>query len=369
MSYLTLFYLAIAAQGFVILFDEFHYHFKRDLPRWERIGHPLDTFSVILPFSAMSFLPYPGHTPALLISLMVLSCIFISKDEGVHAERSPQGEHLLHAFLFMLHPLVFIAAWLVWREQGPTTAHKLQLSMLSSFFIYQVVYWNFLKKPMREKTGAEKIDNDLYHDLGERWYTAKDDPVALLRAEAKTKNPWVENAIATHYSGRAKSELSVLDVGCGAGFLANDLARTGYQVKGIDLSESSLKVARAHDETGCVHYEIANAYSLPYPDASVDVVTCMDFLEHVDEPSRVVAEASRVLKPNGIFVFHTFNRNPLAHFIIIKGMEWFVKNTPKHLHVIELFVKPSELKDYCLRAHMPVKSNERYRAKSNGRIF
>ena len=80
----------------------------------------------------------------------------------------------------------------------------------------------------------------------------------------------------------------------------------------------------------------------------------MDFLEHVENPDQVIIEASRVLKPNGIFVFHTFNRNPLSHLVIIKGMEWFVKNTPPHLHVIRLFVKPAELKEYCRRAGMKV---------------
>jgi 2-polyprenyl-6-hydroxyphenyl methylase/3-demethylubiquinone-9 3-methyltransferase len=192
--------------------------------------------------------------------------------------------------------------------------------------------------------------------LGERWYTAKDDPVALLRAEAKTKNPWVMNTIQNHFLDQTPANLSVLDVGCGAGFLANDLARANYKVQGVDLSESSLQVARDHDDTGTVHYQHANAYALPFADASFDAVTCMDFLEHVEEPDQVIAEAARVLKPGGLFVFHTFNRNPLAHFVIIKGMEWFVKNTPKHLHVIRLFVKPSEVKIYCAQAGMEVKT-------------
>jgi 2-polyprenyl-6-hydroxyphenyl methylase/3-demethylubiquinone-9 3-methyltransferase len=354
-SSLVLFYLAMGAQGFLIFWDEFYYHRKRGLPQWERIGHPVDTLSVILPFIYMSFLPYPGFTPTWLISLMVFSCLLITKDEAVHAEKSPAGEHWLHALLFMIHPLLFITAWKVWSEQGPALPHHLGLSFLSSFFVYQITYWNFFAKKLPKAVPAE-INNELYHDLGERWYTAKDDPVALLRAEAKTKNPWVTRAIQNHYPNQLPPYLSVLDVGCGAGFLANDLARAGFRVQGVDLSENSLKVAGKHDTTRSVHYHLANAYALPFANESFDAITCMDFLEHVESPERVIAEAARVLKPGGIFVFHTFNRNPLAHFIIIKGMEWFVKNTPKHLHVIRLFVKPSELKAYCREAKLEVQT-------------
>ena len=69
----------------------------------------------------------------------------------------------------------------------------------------------------------------------------------------------------------------------------------------------------------------------------------MDFLEHVEDPERVVKECSRILKEDGLFFFHTFNRNPIAWLIVIKFMEWFVPNTPKNLHVLHLFIKPKEL--------------------------
>ena len=134
--------------------------------------------------------------------------------------------------------------------------------------------------------------------------------------------------------------------------MSNELAKFKMQVTGVDLSEDSLCVAGKYDSTKSVHYHTADAYSLPYADASFDVVTAMDFLEHVDRPADVILEFSRVLKPGGLFIFHTFNRNPLAHLIIIKVVEWVVKNTPKHMHVIELFIKPNELKNFCRAANM-----------------
>jgi 2-polyprenyl-6-hydroxyphenyl methylase/3-demethylubiquinone-9 3-methyltransferase len=148
------------------------------------------------------------------------------------------------------------------------------------------------------------------------------------------------------------SRSKILDVGCGAGFLSNELARAGLNVTGVDLSEESLIVAKKYDETKSVHYQSADAYHLPFPDHSFDVLTAMDFLEHVESPREVIKEFARVLKPDGIFIFHTFNRNPLAYLIIIKLVEWFVKNTPKNMHVLHLFIKPNELKQYCTESHL-----------------
>ncbi len=196
----------------------------------------------------------------------------------------------------------------------------------------------------------EKVNNDIYDTYGERWYTADDDPVALLRAESKTKTPWILAKIKEH--GFLNKESRILDVGCGAGFLSNDLAKNGLNVIGVDLSEESLKVARKYDETKSVHYQAADAYKLPFADQSFDVLTAMDFLEHVEHPDQVVKEFSRVLKPNGIFIFHTFNRNPLAYLVIIKFVEWLVRNTPKHMHILRLFIKPSELRFYCQSSGM-----------------
>ncbi len=189
-----------------------------------------------------------------------------------------------------------------------------------------------------------EINNAIYETLGERWYEAWDDPVALLRAESRVKHPWILK--------RIERNAEVLDVGCGAGFLANEFAGEGFAVTGVDLSPESLKVAKTYDKTKSVKYLEADALHLPFPDQSFDVVTCMDFLEHVENPENYIREISRVLRPGGLFFFHTFNRNPLSWLLIIKSVEWLVKNTPKHMHVIHLFIKPSELSKFCSQAGM-----------------
>jgi 2-polyprenyl-6-hydroxyphenyl methylase / 3-demethylubiquinone-9 3-methyltransferase len=200
---------------------------------------------------------------------------------------------------------------------------------------------------------SQVVNNEIYHELGERWYKAKDDPVALLRAESRARNPWIVREINQHFS---PSTAHVLDVGCGAGFLSNDLARQGFEVTGLDASENSLAVARHHDATGKVRYQLGDAYQLPYADESFEAVCAMDFLEHIEKPERVIAEIGRVLKPGGLFFFHTFNRNLMAWLIVIKGVEWVVKNTPRDLHILKLFIKPEELKTMCEHSGLRMES-------------
>lgn len=188
------------------------------------------------------------------------------------------------------------------------------------------------------------INNQIYQSLGARWYEAKDDPIALLRAESRLRNPWISARIEQTFGTR---RCEILDVGCGAGFLANHLAAEGHQVTGLDIVRESLDIAAAHDATKTVSYELGNALVMPYPNERFDVVCAMDFLEHVTNPAQVIAQASRVLAPSGLFFFHTFNRNWLSWLVIIKGVEWFVKNTPSDLHVLHLFLKPEEVTSMC----------------------
>ena len=189
-----------------------------------------------------------------------------------------------------------------------------------------------------------QINNAFYDDL-EDWYGQENHPIALLRAENRVRNPWIQEVIALKLGASA----CILDIGCGGGMLTNFLAQQGHSVFGIDLSANSLKNAQRMDTTQTVSYQKANAYALPFPEKKFDVVCAMDVLEHVEDCERLIKEASRVLKKGGLFFFHTFNRNVLSWLMVIKGVEWCVPNTPMNMHVYSLFLKPAELRSMCLR--------------------
>ena len=214
---------------------------------------------------------------------------------------------------------------------------------------------------MEKQASHQTINNDFYEELHEGWYTASDHPIALLRAENRVRIPWIIQEMGKNQT--------VLDIGCGAGMLTNALAQEGHRVFGIDLSSSSLEVAKNHDLTKQVFYQTANAYSLPFSDQFFDIVCAMDILEHVEHPHLLISEASRVLKPGGRFFFHTFNRNFFSYLVIIKGVEWCVPNAPKNMHVYPLFIKPRELSKLCQANDLDVVCLQGFSPKISSKAF
>ena len=199
------------------------------------------------------------------------------------------------------------------------------------------------------------INNAFYDDLDERWYNDDGHIIALLRAESRLKTVYVrEIFLRTGLGAQAK----VLDIGCGAGLISNQLAGDGFEMHGVDQSASSIAVAKRHAPSGSkVYYQAGNAYALEYPDSTFDSVMLLDFLEHVDQPDRVIKEASRVLKPGGVMVYYTFNRTFLAGLLAVKAVEFIARDCPKNFHLLRMFIKPSELSKMLNQAHVEVKDS------------
>jgi hypothetical protein len=154
-------FIPMVLQGIVTATDEIAFHRKRGLPRWERIGHPLDTLTVLACILWVLWVP-PGYGAAWTYAGMaVFSCVFVTKDERVHQRFCPAAEHWLHAVLFSLHPLVLIGAGLLWpalhnrfpaagwiRYMGwERNALTIVCAMTLGFGAYQTVYWNLLWRP------------------------------------------------------------------------------------------------------------------------------------------------------------------------------------------------------------------------------
>ena len=145
----------------------------------------------------------------------------------------------------------------------------------------------------------------------------------------------------------------MLDVGCGGGYLTEELTSLFYYVKGVDASHSSLAAAHDHakQQDLKVAYQAARAESLPFADESFDLVTCCDVLEHVDNLDRTVAEVARVLKPGGIFIYDTINRTVMTWLGVVFVAQEFppTRFFPAKTHDWRMFIRPEELKTALLR--------------------
>jgi len=149
----------------------------------------------------------------------------------------------------------------------------------------------------------------------------------------------------------------VVDVGCGGGILSESMAQRGAEVLGIDLSEKALGVARLHQlESGVgLDYRLAAAEALAREmPASFDFVTCMELLEHVPHPEQTVAACAALVKPGGLVVFSTINRNPKAYLLAVLGAEYVLRLLPRGTHDYARFIRPAELAAFARTAGLEV---------------
>jgi 2-polyprenyl-6-hydroxyphenyl methylase / 3-demethylubiquinone-9 3-methyltransferase len=148
----------------------------------------------------------------------------------------------------------------------------------------------------------------------------------------------------------------VVDVGCGGGILAESMARRGASVLGIDLADKPLKVAQLHAmEAGVANldYRSVAVETLAAEQAGqFDVVTCMEMMEHVPDPSSVVQACANLVKPGGWVFFSTINRNPKSFLFAIVGAEYVLKLLPKGTHEYGRFIRPAELARWIREAHL-----------------
>ena len=190
------------------------------------------------------------------------------------------------------------------------------------------------------------VDNRLYDQEGDIWWS-EDQPLSLLRTMLNPARlcffrDELIKTMHTDLTGRR-----VLEVGCGGGLLAEEVAHLGLLLTGVDLSQRSLVTACRHAARSDlrINYVAGAGELLPIASASHDFVICCDVLEHVDAPDRVISEAARVLKPNGVFFYDTINRTLVSKMVVITlFQEWRVTScAPQNLHDWNRFIKPNEL--------------------------
>ncbi len=182
-------------------------------------------------------------------------------------------------------------------------------------------------------------DLTIYDQVADRWWSDDLRWVRTLKNLVPGRLTWFDRHIA--WPGK-----DVLDLGCAGGFMSEAMAKRGANVTGMDPAKGAIEAARRHAETSDlrIRYDVGVGEALPYTDASFDAVVCVDVLEHVADLGQVLREVTRVLRPGGLFLFDTINRNPISSFATITMAEDFLRLLPRGTHDPAMFIKPDELR-------------------------
>lgn len=183
-------------------------------------------------------------------------------------------------------------------------------------------------------------DLSIYRTYAANWWDGSQRFLRLLHNLVPTRMRYFSTLVAD-WAG-----MTVLDLGCGGGFMAEVLAQKGASVVGVDPCASAVEAAREHATAQglSIEYRVGSGEHVPMESVAADCVVCVDVLEHVESVDGVLDEVRRVLKPGGIFLFDTINRTPLATFVVVQLGETMFGWLPKGTHDPAKFIRPCELK-------------------------
>lgn len=210
---------------------------------------------------------------------------------------------------------------------------------------------------LQENVDLKEIEK--FESIASRWWDLEGEFKPLHQI-----NPLRLSFIEEHSAKLFNKDLGlfsrkIVDVGCGGGILSHSMAAKGADVTGIDMGQEPLKVAKLHAlETGVeltLHQCTAEQHAAENPE-QYDVVTCMEMLEHVPDPSSVVQACASLVKPGGMVFFSTINRTKKAWLLMILAAEHIAKMLPKGTHEYDKFIKPSELLSWTDKAGLHYKT-------------
>jgi 2-polyprenyl-6-hydroxyphenyl methylase / 3-demethylubiquinone-9 3-methyltransferase len=216
------------------------------------------------------------------------------------------------------------------------------------------------------------IDNEMYDRLSATWW--EDDAfLNVLKSGLNPARVGYIRRVLTKEMGLMTEGLRVLDVGCGGGLLAEEVASLGCRVIGVDPSTESLAVARAHAEKQGLEIEYLDATGedLPFDEGTFPVVYCCDVLEHVNDLGGTISEVARVSAPGAVFIYDTINRTWRSRLLMIKmAQDWSSTAWAEpNLHDFEMFIRPDELEEKITAAGLEVRDRVGFAAKNPPRAL
>ncbi len=216
--------------------------------------------------------------------------------------------------------------------------------------------------PADSITNVDPNEVDKFNKLAGEWWD-KTGAFATLHEINPLRLNWITENIERGYQSTDSSKTAadglkgkkVLDVGCGGGILSESMARRGADVTGIDLGTENLKAATVHaqqsslEDTLRYQHIAVESLAIQMP-GQFDVITCMEMLEHVPDPSAIVQACYDLLTPGGVCVLSTINRNPKSYLFAIVGAEYVLRLLDRGTHDYAKFITPAELDKMALNA-------------------
>jgi 2-polyprenyl-6-hydroxyphenyl methylase/3-demethylubiquinone-9 3-methyltransferase len=208
----------------------------------------------------------------------------------------------------------------------------------------------------RERTGGEErtgttVDReevDRFAAQSGAWWDPAGSFAPLHRLNP-TRLDFIRRELAAHFRRDGRSlrpfeGLSLVDIGCGGGLIAEPMARLGFQVTAIDAADAAIEVAREHAEaTGlAIDYRVATAESLAEGGRQYDVALALEIVEHVPDRDAFFAALGRLVRPGGVLVGATLNRTVRSFALGIVAAEYVLGWLPRGTHQWDRFVRPSE---------------------------
>jgi 2-polyprenyl-6-hydroxyphenyl methylase/3-demethylubiquinone-9 3-methyltransferase len=192
-----------------------------------------------------------------------------------------------------------------------------------------------------------------FSKLSEQWWDPKG-KMAPLHKINPLRLTYIRDAACRKFDRNVKSlgclsGLRVLDIGCGAGLLCEPLTRLGAQVIGVDPSASNIAAAKLHADRGhlSIDYRCTTVEEMDVRER-FDIVLAMEVVEHVSDVGMFIGRCAAMLKPGGLMVVSTLNRNWKSFALAIVGAEYVLRWLPRGTHQWEKFVTPDELARHLL---------------------
>lgn len=206
---------------------------------------------------------------------------------------------------------------------------------------------NASKKNTRSTIDSAEVQQ--FNDIAAHWWD-ENGPLKPLHDLTPARMGYIRQQLCSHFGRDAESftpfkGLSVADIGCGGGLVAEPLCRMGAEVTGVDAGEENIKVAKHHaaQQDLKIDYKATTVEELAATGRTFDIVTALEVVEHVADPALFIASCCKLVKKNGVLILSTLNRTPKAFALGIVAAEYILRWLPRGTHEWKKFVKPSEL--------------------------